>query len=512
MKIPQKLHSLTRLCLCCLAAWAFAACHGSSDEVGEELMDEGGTYYQISIHTRDGRYTRANGPQGGDSGDGELGALHNEAKAYNATVLLYASANGINASDAEAERIRIQYAFYAPDLVETSPGIYTSSLLHDQVYFQQGATFHLLILVNMGDRHDLVGKTLKEVRDLTSLYDQTKAGYEGNTMVGLPWSGNDMNVANYDRFVMTSTQDLSITFPALDGPEHPVTFTANVSRLAARIDFSPGTTTGGSPLTTYRDGPKVITLTNGTNVTMNAYYEYDVKDSEGNKTGDQYYLVGWCPFNLKQDEAYLFRRVSDYNDGTHLTYLGEEKTVNIGSAGTPLYQASNYVLDPTTPQKTSSAGTSLTNTKGAYGLTTIYNKFYDGTEATIPPDAEFQIKKEGAGLDMDGGDGRNYHTLAYAMENTLRSDSPKERYATGILLKGYYAKKVGDTYTYTAKNYVYYIRHSDPSNSNSDALVMKYGIVRNNVYRVFINSISPTGLIMIETVNWYYVESDPIYM
>ena len=99
------------------------------------------------------------------------------------------------------------------------------------------------------------------------------------------------------------------------------------------------------------------------------------------------------------------------------------------------------------------------------------------------------------------------------MENTQRSDSPKERFATGIIIKGYYAKKgVGGDYTYAAKNYVYYVRHSDPSNSNSDALVMKYGIVRNNVYRIYINKVSPTGLILIETMNWLNVRADEIYM
>ena len=507
-----------RLCQYCLAVLALVACSSDREDFTDEAGRDKGTYFQLSICTEAGRQTRAAGPAGGEAGDGSLTARGKENVAYNATVLLYHSEKGMNATAAEAQNIKIEYAFYSPTLdyvVVDGVGMYRSPLLHDPGYVQSG-TYHLLVLVNMGDMTCLKGKSLYQVRDLTTrsnvrssdgssytggspehLSDVTMLQL-GSSLPGLPWSGSGMNVGTYDYFYMTSSDDLSLTFGSLSGPDNPVRIQADVSRLAARIDFSPGNT--GEYTTTEL----TFTPTGESSVTLNSYYKYAVKNAGGTATGDYYYLVGWCPINLRQDECYLFRRVSDYADGTHLDYLGKERAVDIGTASEPgLMQQVNYVLDPLTAQKTSLLS--------GLDYAAVYNKYYDGSTTPLPAASEFQLRHDGE-LDMEE-DGRRYHVLAYAMENTQRSDSPKERFATGIILKGYYAKKgAGGDYTYTAKNYVYYIRHSDPTNSNSDALVMKYGIVRNNVYRIYINKVSPTGLILIETMNWLNVRADEIYM
>ena len=41
-------------------------------------------------------------------------------------------------------------------------------------------------------------------------------------------------------------------------------------------------------------------------------------------------------------------------------------------------------------------------------------------------------------------------------------------------------------------NFTYYIRHSEKNKATEDG-IMKYGIVRNNIYRVTINSFSGIG-------------------
>lgn len=508
-----------RLCQYCLAVLALVACSTDREDFTDDVKTERGTYFQLCIRTDAGRQTRATGPSGGEAGDGTQNARGKEDVAYNATVLLYRSDKGMNATAAEAQNIKIDYAFYTPTLdyvIVDGVGMYRSPLLHDDSYIYSG-TYHLLVLVNMGDMTSLKGKSLYQVRDLTtrsnvrncdgssytggSLEQLTDVSMlqVGSSLPGLPWSGSGMNVSTYDYFYMTSSEDLSVTFGSLSGPDNPVRIQANVSRLAARIDFSPGS------IATYDNTPLTFTPTGESKpVTLSAYYKYAVKDAGGTPTGDYYYLVGWCPVNLRQDECYLFRRVSDYADGTHIDYLGKERAVDIGTSMNPgLMQQVNYVIDPLTAKKTSLLS--------GVNYSAIYNKYYDGSAALMPPASEFQLVHDDQ-LDMVE-DGRRYHVLAYAMENTQRSDSPKERFATGIIIKGYYAKKgVGGDYTYAAKNYVYYVRHSDPSNSNSDALVMKYGIVRNNVYRIYINKVSPTGLILIETMNWLNVRADEIYM
>ena len=98
----------------------------------------------------------------------------------------------------------------------------------------------------------------------------------------------------------------------------------------------------------------------------------------------------------------------------------------------------------------------------------------------------------------------------YARENTISYNAPKAFYATALRLKGFYLKQ--GTSTYTEKTYTYYIRHADPNNTNAEAVPMKYGIVRNNVYRISINRVNSLGVMVIETKDWITKELPPIYM
>ena len=111
-----------------------------------------------------------------------------------------------------------------------------------------------------------------------------------------------------------------------------------------------------------------------------------------------------------------------------------------------------------------------------------------------------------------------YYVLTYARENTIFTGSPKESYATGIRIDGYYGKKTGEDaggnpiYSWTSKSYYHYIRHADPHDTNAEAVPMKYGIVRNNVYRVYVNSVTSLGLILIEVKDWISITLPEIQM
>lgn len=495
------LHFLLCFCQCLLAALAFAACRGGEHEPDEEWEErEQGTYVQLTIRSGNHYATRADGPQGGENQEGEAESQHSESKVYNATILLYQSANGINATASEAKQIRIAYAFYAPTMKEVSQTEYQSPLLHDEKIHIQRGTYHVLVVVNMGDMTHCAGRTLADVRDLTTLghvrtSDGSASLADGSApdaaLPGLPWQGRSQQADTYDAFWMTSSADCIVSFGGLDGPEHPVQVEASVSRLAARIDFSPG---DGE----YSEAPLNFTpMGESGAVTVSRYYKYAISN------GDTFILTGWCPINLRQDECYLFRRVSDYNDGTHIDYLGQEKAVNIGTESQPLWQQTNYVIDPLTAKKD---WTNASHPPTADFFNRKYHNYFyvaadEAVDAERLPSTAFQIQGPAAS--------NVFYTLGYAVENTLRNDSPKERYATGIVLKGYYRKNDG---TYVNKNYVYYIRHSDPTNSNSEALVMKYGIVRNNVYRVRVGSVSQTGIIVLEAMNWINIYADDIYL
>ncbi len=112
---------------------------------------------------------------------------------------------------------------------------------------------------------------------------------------------------------------------------------------------------------------------------------------------------------------------------------------------------------------------------------------------------------------IDGTDTKlKYYILTYARENTFPALSNPASFATGLQIDGYYKKD--ETDVYSKKSYVYYIRHADPNNSNSNSLAMKYGIVRNNVYRVSIERVTSLGVIMIEAQDWITVELPDIQM
>lgn len=431
-------------------------------------MTKNGTYLQLTLYTqtRTGHHSR--GPQGGENGDGRLGAFENEYEARNATILLYADAAGIN-GDANTT---IDYALYAPTLTPTasSPYVtYKTDILHYDRPLKPGV-YHVIVIVNAGDRTDLEGKTLGKVRD---------------ERMGAPYLQSDSNnPATAHSFVMSNEKDATIDLTGPGGVQNVKTVKVDVERLAARIDFSPGV----SDAIKGHYGGKMLkdTVINGTKYPT--CYEYQVlQEGTTNTNGDYFYLTSVQPINLWKNKTYLIKRVSDikWADENHLIYLGNETTNALG-------EASRYVLSPYFFQR-----------NAANVDTFRYYSYADGT-ASAP--------KEGTLIDPDD-EKLKYYILTYARENTISYNAPVASYATALRLKGIYKKKTGtDTYTYTEKTYTYYIRHADPNNTNAEAVPMKYGIVRNNVYRISINRVNSLGVMVIETKDWITKELPPIYM
>ena len=120
--------------------------------------------------------------------------------------------------------------------------------------------------------------------------------------------------------------------------------------------------------------------------------------------------------------------------------------------------------------------------------------------------------------------------LAYTKENTVTATTPLYYYATGLAFEGYYYRN-GST---TGERHVfyYYIRHQGESNQAYTAMkadelsttatitslgsstALNYGIVRNNIYRVSIESITMGGWIKIaiEEKPWRHVDNPTIYL
>lgn len=230
-----------------------------------------------------------------------------------------------------------------------------------------------------------------------------------------------------------------------------------VERLAARIDFETDNETDGG------------------------YYKYAVAGS----SGDKFLLRSIQVKNKLTSGTYLIKRVTTDTDiNSSITYLGDETDVD--------GKATNYVLDPWTKGKTSP---------------TMPERLTYESTGFLPVQPVIA--------------GKNYFILDYTMENTLPVDAPLATYATALVFKGDYVALNGETRE--GVEYTYYIRHSDPENAvdaGGNDHCMKYGIVRNTIYRVKITKVNPMDVstenatlsLQIKVKNWKKTDHVEIVM
>lgn len=490
-----RLH-IFRIALLLVTALAFTGCRDDARDDGQEPDPEWyGTSLQVTINVKgDGRTggTRAAGdnPTGGNDGDGHEVGNTNENVVNNVTLLLYQDADGINST----ANPTIRYAFYAPVMHADKSNVYTSDVLHYKTTLAGGG-YHVIVLANAGDYTYLEGKTLAEVRDL-QLKQTYKQTYDAN---GMP---KDAGTAGH--FVMTSSDDVMLNVNGAGGPNYINRLTAEVERLAARIDFSPGqlnTGAGAVPDLTHAvwtEGEDVTAEIEGVSTTKKLTgYKYVVRtvtDGTPIATNDRFILTGVTPFNCLKSGTYCIKRVMNTlgSGAKELKYLGDEQTDADGNG-------INYVVDPWTDQK------SLDTPISGIG----YRNPLTSPEELLPEANRWPVKAPSALAPVDvNPKGLEYYILDYTQENTLPPGHGKEHYATGLQFSGYYGHwdEVTHTYTYKPQNYHYYIRHADPNNSSNEGLPMKYGIVRNNIYRIHVGSVNSLGQIEIVVSEWNRID------
>lgn len=443
------------LMVCTMGFWSC-----SKDNVEE--VDNVAKNVCFKVEVRTGGYgagTRAAGPS---KDDGTLADDENEKAVYNATLFIYQNDKGING----AADTPILYSVYLPNFSKdtehssTYGGVYTSSVV-DTRYSIPAGDYHVIIVCNMGR---LTANTLGDVQQMTT----------ANATFGTLQQPETCST-----FAMSSSDDKSIH---IDGHSNManvkdgvlVEMKADVQRLAARIDFSAGGKGKWvSEVVNTAEGNKKL-----------EGYKYTI-GTEPN--ADYFYLTGVTPINLLNSEEYVLKRVTEDKTFNTIQYLGKELLSSDGNAA-------NYVVDPYILQKSPSSN--------ALGLS--YTNRYEEMKSSFAAcnsglNKITQITNGAPNCYTDATDNLTYKRLVYAKENTITIGANKKAYVTGLLFTGYY-KKAGEAAV--QKTYEYFIRHTDPYNSNSDALAMKYGIVRNHVYQVRINSVSSMGLILIQVRDW----------
>lgn len=472
---------LLQLLIAMTFAVTFSAC--SDDKNSADMPNVGNCYVNFAISVSNGdTKMRAATPTGGEDGDGREAGFVRENTISGITVILYRDAAGINtSSDPTLELVR--YFHVTERAAGTSPYeiTYTTGLQPiGKHHLDLSATYHAIVIANAPEVANSLTEgtsTLSDIRDVTL----------NRVCLGDP----TMSAADCNNFVMSSEKDNTINFGSvtiknLDGTTYTpgndmyYDLTAQpvvIERMAARIDFWSKNSNG------YKTS------------TENA--AYTIPGYEYNVTGcsDKFVVTGIVPFNLTNGDAtygteYLLKRLrTDISDAATTSYLANETTTT-------------YVIDPKTDDKGASLHPLLTSSlQSVYDLindastleNTTYNPYYHSIAS--------MHGVEGASLTIDG---KENVAVCYPMENCLLPTSKLYYHATGVAVIGYYYKN--GTGTGTRMVYLGYLSHQGDAETydinpddiplgTTDAMggttAMKYGIVRNNIYRVSIESISP---------------------
>ena len=479
----QVLRKTYRLLTLATGLFLLSAC--SSEEVWEDLKKmEASQYINLTLYVSDSEsVTRS--PQGGEDGDGrEAGFFDRENRVTGITLILY-KGSGPNDATAKVDFVKYYTVTEEGHDPQLTPYNYNaSSTFRSEARYTTGdrpietgeldftATYHALVIANKNLTSSCTVGTTK-ISEVLSM--QTDAVLT-NTTPTTPWTA--------ENFVITTERDATIDFTTIPQTvkkaENKIVYNVMepllIERLSARIDFC----TKGA---TYDDSKKG--------------YKYNVGSST-----DIFVVTRITPFNLYNENEYLFKRVQDTWTGTPVTtYLGDETLTN-------------YVVDPNTEDKDNA-----------------------NTFSYLSPLVDFKATPSDYGLYMDGdvltkstftdANGNNNVIIAYPRENTLMPTSHLKKYATGIAIEGnYYVEGVG-----TPMKYVFYtyLRHQgeellgnydavqwkDLSDTQTckDGVAMNFGVVRNNIYQVSINSVSTKDLgLEIKVKKWDPYLHDYIYM
>ena len=468
--MSRRTNNLLRLLASLLAVMLLSACVSREDEETFEETAENHLikYINLSITVSSGNYATHRAPAGGENGDGREAGFERENAVNGITLILYkGSDSGLDDASAKVDYI----AYFVTTLSSPEEAVYTTGnqRLEDGA-INTGDIYHAIVIAN---------------RNMTSQFPKgTPISYVRDYSFGFSLYSGDAKTPNEcNNFVMTSENDVTINFGTItpttvgtSGLLYTVNTPILIERMAARIDFC---TQNGNYDANY------------------VGYKYNVTGS-----GDMFVLTSVTPFNLYNENEYLLKRVQDTWPATITTYLGDETT-------------SNYVADPNTGNKD--------NTNTFSYLSPLASSMSTDYQQTMTSST------------FKDSDGKQSIVVGYAKENTLMPTSHLKKYATGLAITGHYYKKTGET-TYTDKGertYYGYLRHQGESTSaypaksfaalsddetGSASVPMNFGIVRNNIYRVSIESIAPetdetpTVTLNIKVKKWDLFTHAPIYM
>lgn len=490
------------------------------------------SYVSLSFVSSQSAPTRSN-PTGGETGDGQEKGQANENEINSAVAFFYQGNNGVN-SDGTTPIMAVA-AFKVGNYTEPGNGIdRTYTTIPQQVDLDNG-TYNVLVVANPGaDWWTGQLLTLADVRN----HIQTTA-----------WTVSE---SGYSDFVMTSAADATLTLNS--NPESdPAKTTVDVERMAARLDYKADAPYNCTDPAYIGATVKITGAALVNNLTAGSYLLKRVAPTVdgvptylGNETADKngvatnYVLDPWTTNKSKNLYGTWFNSgSSDPNWWTGYVQPGTSV-----SDGAETWQRIGYTLENITTADAAgsdySTGVVFKATFNPVGIakytvgetffalgshlfasmedmmTYVYGADFSQFDAKIEACADWAAVKTFAASLLDN-DPSGYKSFLQGQDEAqdLAQVKVSLKWSAYMLSKCGYSASLNGTYkveldqngivtrnalqSYGVRTYenatcyyTWWVRHSNDNNDETKG-IMEYAIVRNNIYKLTVNSIYSLG-------------------
>lgn len=531
------LHTVRSVMGCMLVTALAAGC--AQEDIGNAPSEGGGlsasSYVSLSFASQQGTPTRSN-PTGGEQGDGQETGQDDENAITSAVAFFYQGTDqeGVNSTGTTPIKAVVSFNNIGNGTDENSTGIdrkYTTT--PQQVDLDDG-TYNVIVVANPGaDWWTGQSLTLDDVRD----HIQTTA-----------WTVSE---SGYSNFVMTSAADATLTLNS-NPEDDPAKATVDVERMAARLDYMnskdsyectdpaySGATvkiTGAALVNNLTEGSyllkRVADDVNGTNL---SYLGDETADENGvatnyvldpwtaSKNGNLYgtwfmngspdpnwwadyvqpgtSVSGWLRigYTLENTTAadaagsdystgVVFKAkfnpqgVANYTDGATFFALGTHLFASMEDMMTYVYGADFSQFDDKINACTDWAAVKNFAASLLDNDPSGYKSFLQGQDDTQDFTSVKESLKWKAYMSNNCGYSASLNNDVYSV--TLDQNGSVTRNA----LQSYGVRTYEDATCY----YTWWVRHSNDNNDDAKG-IMEYAIVRNNIYKLTVNSIYSLG-------------------
>lgn len=439
---------LTYLFFFCLVLIT-AACKDDSLPASS-VEKEGGSnvYVSIVVNTEDSQNSRVSTPTPGEDGDGPQIGVNGENVVHDLNVFFFHTTDGkgLNTTDQSVNVVSIYF-----NQLTGSTTKYTTETKEIEG-LEIGSSYNVLVIANLGE-------SLKNITTLEGLRE-----YPVKTPI-----------VQTNHFVMASSETGTPVTIQATSKNNPTVVSANVERLAARVDCHWDT-------------------------------EYSVEN-------DKVIITQAMLVNKYTGGTYAFKRVTNSTTDFTIDYLGAENVEG--------NRAANYVIDPKTLKQTDiaadyqpyfptynnwsatddwkSLSTAVTSTHNdvTYSLldytteNVVKAEDSKNTCATYCTGIVFKAKYQPAGISTTDGNRTfyRYNGKCYASLPEIKNVIGDQSISDDNLSQ-FGITKYQDGICY----YTYWIKHAEDGDDTTVS-PMEYAIVRNNIYQINVTGINDIGTV-----------------